>query len=169
MLLSEFGATTGADILVMRAGLGAGPTPFVQDPGNQWGPALSPDERYVAYASEETGRYEIFVTPFPGPGPKRQLTTEGGTEVTWSRDGREIFYRSSGRMMAIPVSSTMPLQVGPSRLLFEDRYAKGAAGLPAYDVSADGRFLMMRTESAGARPELRLVSNWFAELTRLVP
>jgi serine/threonine protein kinase len=169
LLLNEFGATTGADILVMRPGVGAAPTPFVQDPGNQWGPALSPDERYVAYASEETGRYEIFVTPFPGPGPKRQVTTEGGTEVTWSRDGHEIFYRSSGRMMAIPVSSTMPLQIGASRLLFEDRYAPGAAGLPAYDVGADGRFLMMRTESAGGRAALRLVSNWFAELTRLVP
>ena len=109
------------------------------------------------------------MTPYPGPGPKRQLTTEGGVEATWSRDGRELYYRSGERMMAIPIATTPSVQVGRPRVLFEGRFVAGAAGLPAYDVTPDGRFLMMRAESNPQPPELRLVSNWFAELRRLVP
>lgn len=168
MLLSEFGAGTGADVLLLPKGQ-ASPHALVSDPGNQWGPVLSPDERYAAYASEEAGRYEIFVTAYPGPGPRRQVTTEGGVEVRWSRDGRELYYRSGDRMTAVEIETTPLLRVGRARQLFEGRFAKGAAGLPAYDVAPDGRFLMMRAESEPPIPELRLVSNWFAELRRLVP
>ena len=117
----------------------------------------------MAYASEQTGRYEIFVTPFPGPGPKRQVTTEGGSEVTWSRDGREIYYRTRGRMMAIPIATTPSLQAGRPRVLFEGQFVAGAAGLPNYDVTPDGRFLMMRSESEPEPQGLRIVSNWFAD------
>ena len=159
--------TTGADILIRHAD--APPTAFVSDAANQWGPVLSLDQRYVAYASEETGRYEVFVTPFPGPGPKRQLTTDGGSEVTWSRDGREIYYRVRGRMMALPVVTAPSLQVGRPHVLFEGQFVPGAAGLPNYDVAPDGRFLMMRDDSAPETRDLRIVSNWLSEVTRRVP
>ena len=169
LLMADFGTTSGADIIVLHPGSDAPPTALVRDPGNQWGAVLSLDQRYIAYASDETGRYEIFMRPYPGPGPKRQLTTEGGGEVRWSRDGREIYYRNGGRMMARPIATTPSVQVGRARVLFEDSFFPGAAGEPAYDVSPDGRFLMMRAESDTEPRELRVVTNWFSELNRLVP
>ena len=144
--------------------------PFVQEPGNQWGASASPDGRYVAYAGDETGRFEIYVRPFPGPGPKRQLTTEGGEEPVWSRDGRELFYRSGQRLMVIPVATSPPFQSGRPRLVFEGRFVQGDPGLPAYDVSPDGRrFLMMKNEHEAQRRELRVILNWFEDLKRRVP
>jgi Tol biopolymer transport system component len=168
LLISGRGADTGGDLLVFDSSVGRA-TPFVEEPGNQFGGTPSPDGRYVAYASDETGRFEVFVTPFPGPGPKRQLTTEGATEPVWSPRGNEIFYRSGDRMMAIPVTTTPSLVVGPARRLFEGRLTRGAAGLPEYDVAADGRFLMMRPVADAPALELRIVLNWLGELNRLVP
>ena len=170
LLLNELGATTGGDLLVFRPGTEPRVTPFVQEPGNQWGASASPDGRYVAYAGDETGRFEIYVRPFPGPGPKRQLTTEGGEEPVWSRDGRELFYRSGQRLMVIPIATSSPLQSGRPRLVFEGRFVKGDPGLPAYDVSPDARrFLMMKNEHEAQHRELRVILNWFEDLKRRVP
>jgi serine/threonine-protein kinase len=168
MLVSARGADTGGDLVIVDSSSGRA-TPFVQEPGNQFGGTPSPDGRYVAYASDETGRFEVFVTPFPGPAPKRQLTTEGATEPVWSPRGNEIYYRSGDRLMVIPVTTTPSLAVGPARRLFEGRFARGSAGLPEYDVGADGRFLMMRPMGDAPELELRIVFNWLAELERLVP
>jgi len=168
LLLVEFGATTGGDLMLMPPGadrLAA----VVQEPKNQWGSALSPDERFVAYAGEESGRYEIYVAPVPGPGAKRQLTADGGVEAVWSRDGREIYYRNADRIMAIPMTPATGVPSGRPRVLFEDRFDAEAAGAPGYDVAADGRFLMMRADAPPRPPELRLVLRWFEDLNRRVP
>jgi hypothetical protein len=77
--------------------------------------------------------------PDPGPGPKRQLTTEGGTEPVWNPDGREFYYRSGNRTMAMPVKTTPSLVVGRPAMLFEGAFVTGPAGQPAYDVAPDGR------------------------------
>jgi Tol biopolymer transport system component len=169
LFLSVRGAATGGDLVVLGAGRDAQPLPLVQQPGNQFGPTPSADGRYAVYASDETGRYEVFVTPYPGSGERRQLTTEGGTEPVWSRKGNEIFYRQGDRMMSIPVTTAPTLDVGRPRVLFEGRFAAGSAGLPAYDVAADGRFLMLRQERDSAPRELRTILDWFTELTRKVP
>ena len=66
----------------------------------------SPDGRYLAYSGDESGRFEIYLVPFPGPGPKRQLTTEGGEEPVWSRDGRELFYRSGTVMQVVTIDTS---------------------------------------------------------------
>jgi Tol biopolymer transport system component len=167
VVLSELGATTGGDLLLMPPG-SSQPQPFIQQSGTQFGAAVSPDERFVAYAGDESGRIEIYVTPLPGPGPKRQLTPDGGSEPVWSRDGREVFYRQGGRMMAIPVNVSGALVAGPPRALFDDRFAPGSPGLPAYDVGADGRFLMLEGKTE-TEPELRVVLNWIDEVKRRVP
>jgi serine/threonine-protein kinase len=169
MLLNVRGATTGGDLFVLGPGEHAQPVPLVQHRNNQFGPTPSADGRYVAYASDETGRFEIFATPYPGPGDRQQLTTDGGREPIWSRKGDEIFYRQGDRMMSIPVTTGSRVVHGPHRVLFEGRYVAGAAGLPAYDVTADGRFLMLREEREGAPLELRTVLDWFTELNRNVP
>jgi Tol biopolymer transport system component len=164
VFVSTRGADSGGDLMVMRPSESGPPTRLVDEPGNQFGPTPSPDGRYVAYASDETGRFEVFVTPYPGPGAKRQLTTDGASEPVWSPDGREVFYRSGDRMMAIPVTTTPSLVTGRPRVVFEGRFVEGAAGLPAYDVARDGRFLMLRPEGERPPRELRVLLNWFTEL-----
>ena len=168
VLLVELGATTGGDMLLLPPG-SEQPQPLVQRPGHQFGGAVSPDERFVAYAGDESGRNEIYVSSFPQPGPKRQLTSDGGTEAVWSRDGREIFYRNNGRMMAIPVTASAALVAGQPRALFDDAFARGAPGEPAYDVGPDGRFLMLESDVATPPPELRVVLNWLDDVKRRVP
>ena len=96
------------------------------------------------------------------------MTKGGAAEVIWSRDGRELFYRNGGSIWAVPIA-TQPLSIGQPRELFYDRFESNSVGLPNYDVTADGRFLMLQTVSPSPQPELRVVLNWFQELQRLVP
>jgi eukaryotic-like serine/threonine-protein kinase len=169
VLVNAWGPDSGGDLLVVRSSGNSPPTPVVQEAGHQFGGTLSADERFMAYVSDETGRSEVFATPFPGAGNKRQLTSDGGTEPIWSPTGKEIFYRVGDRMMALPVTTTPSLVVGPPRLLFEGRFVSGPAGEPAYDVAPDGRFLMLRTVGEEPKRELRVVLNWFSELQQRVP
>ena len=86
---------------------GAGkPEPVITMPDVQWGGRLSPNGRWLAYTSNESSRFEVYVTPFPGPGPKWQVSTEGGQEIVWSRSGRELFYRNGSQMMSVPIEAT---------------------------------------------------------------
>lgn len=171
ILLSEVAPTTGGDVLWLPNGASA-PEPLVREPGNQWqgggAMALSPDHRMLAYVSDESGRFEIYVRPFSGDGPKRQVTMDGGTEVTWSRDGRELFFRHDGRLMTIAMTPA-GRPSGVPRTLFDDRFEPGAPGQPGYDVGPDGRFLMMRAVAQRPARELRVVLNWLDEVKRLAP
>jgi serine/threonine-protein kinase len=121
-------------------------------------PAFSPDGQWIAYQSNETGRPEIYVRPFPGPGGKWQISKEGGLRPKWSHTGREIFFRAGGRLFSAPVTTVPTFTPGTPRLLFEGQYA------PPYDVASDGRFLMIRDEQPADRTQLRFVLNWFEEL-----
>ena len=115
----------------------------------------------------------IYVRPFPGPGGKLQISTEGGVEPMWSRDGRELFYRIGGKMMAVAIATEPELAPGSPTLLFEGGdLSVVAGGNPAtgYDVAPDGRFVMIRAEeSAGGTQQINVVLNWFGELERLGP
>jgi len=113
------------------------------------------------------------VQPFPDPGGKWQISTDGGTEPLWSRNGRELFYRSGNRMMTVEVTTQTSFSVGKPRRLFEGQYL--AMPFPqlgvAYDVSSDGqRFLMVEEgEQFSAATQINVVQNWTEELKRLVP
>jgi len=146
---------------------GGTPVTITDEPGNQFGASPSPDGRYLVYSSDETGRLEVFVRAFPGPGAKRQITTEGGTEPIWSVGGKEIYYRSGNRMMAVPVTTQPSFDTGPHIALFEGAFVHDARG--AYDVAKDGRFLMMRPVAGRDPRQLHVVLNWTEELKRLVP
>lgn len=134
---------------------------------------FSPDGRYVAYRSTETGQGEVYIRPYPGPGGQQTVSVGGGQQPVWADNG-ELFYRdrTGERMIAVPVSTEPLLKVGTPRQLFQGNYYNLPAGgspRPQYDVTADGkRFLMLETD-ATVRPKLIVVQNWLEELKRLVP
>jgi hypothetical protein len=145
--------------------------PFLQGPARLDAPHFSPDSHWLAYLSDESGRQEAYVQPYPGPGGKWQISTEGGTEPVWNRNGRELFYRSGDKMMAADISPQPSFAAGKPRQLFAGDYVLSYAGGPFYDVSPDGqRFLMLKPVDPGGAPtQINVVLNWTEELKRLVP
>lgn len=160
----------GGDIFLLRPGTGEAPRLVVGGAGNQWGPRPSPDGRYALYMSDETGRFEVYVIALDGSGQRRQLTTDGGTEGAWNPDGKEIFYRSGPRLLALPVTTSPSFKAGKARVLFEGRYAEGPPGIANYDVSPDGRrFLMVEGDYAKPADSLVYLEGWSEVLRRRVP
>jgi Tol biopolymer transport system component len=167
----EVNPTTGYDIWVLRISDHKA-EPFLRTPSNEVQPRFSPDGRWIAYASNESGRYETYVQPYPGPGGKWQISTDGGAEPVWNPTGRELFYRSGDKMMAVDIVTQPGFSAGKPRMLFEGSYEVSAASTPSYDVSTDGqRFLMLKpVEQTQAAPtQINVVLNWFEELKQKVP
>ena len=171
LAFSEITPTTGYDIWVLRLS-DRKAQPFLRTEFNEAVPRFSPDGRWLAYISDESGRWEIYVQPYPGPGGKWQISTEGGTEPVWNPNGRELFYRNGDKMMAVDIATQPSFSAGKPRVLFEGPYAVAPGAAPYYDVSPDGqRFLMLKpSESAQAAPtQINVVLNWFEELKQKVP
>ena len=151
----------------------ARPQPLVQGGFAAEDAVFSPDGRYVAYLSADSGRREIYVRAFSGPGPQVPVSVGGGREPIWGRSG-EIFYRTltGDRMMAARVATTPTLTVGaPSDLFGGDYFMPPSTGSPRpqYDVTADGlRFLMLQPDRT-IQAEIIVVQNWFEELRRVIP
>jgi len=127
---------------------------------------FSPDGRWLAYMSDESGRMEIYVAAFPGPGGRWQISTEGGRTPRWRRDGKELFYLSADRkLMAVEVKPGSSFEAGHPRPLFDAPARRtGPFGVP-YDVSADGqKFLVVMPAGESAPPPMTLVVNWPAAL-----
>jgi len=167
----ESNPTTGSDIWVLRLS-DRKPEPFLVTPFAESVPRFSPDGHWLAYISNESGRYEVYAQPYPGPGRKLQISTEGGTEPVWNRNGRELFYRSGDKMMAVDIATQPGFAAGKPHLLFEGIYERTPATSPNYDVSPDGqRFLMLKPDAqeAAAPTQINVVLNWFEELKRRVP
>ena len=153
------------------------PQPFVKSKFNEGSARFSPDGRWVAYCTNESGRNEVFVQPWPGPGPKIQISSEGGADPIWSRNGKELFYRNGDKMMVVAVSLAGGFQAGKPRLLWEGQYSHGmssSCGPPGtteanYDVTSDGRrFLMVEDRDLGAvSTRIVVVLNFAEELKRL--
>ena len=127
-------------------------------------PALSPDSRWIAYAANESGRYEVYVRPFPGPGSAVQVSQNGGTEPGWALDGRRIFFRADRRMYSAAVATQTALRVTDRRVLFTDAF-DGDMPMPHrnYDVTRDGRHFVMIAAAPDAAPETIVVVNWLDE------
>jgi len=141
--------------------------------------AVSPDGNWITYVSNESGQRETWVAPFPNfAESKWQITTDGGIEPAWGRDGNELIYLivrgTDVSVMAVDIETDPTISWGNSRTLFEGNYHFFGPGFPAYAVSPDGeRFLMKKeVEFAGADaapPRIVIVENWLEELERLVP
>ena len=155
------------DILGIRPGLDTIPVPLVATQFREVSPAPSPDGRWLAYTSNESGDYEVYVVPFPNTTTaKWAVSTHGGTEPRWSHSGSELFYRdASGNLAAAQVRTAPTFSTGRSATLFP---AAGFAAFqfsPQYDVSLDDqRFLMIRPLAASGPDQLIVVENWFEEL-----
>jgi Tol biopolymer transport system component len=156
------------------------PRPLVQTRFADGYPAVSPDGRWLAYSSDESGRNEVYVQPYPGPGPRQLVSIDGGTGPAWSRDGHELFYTSTQtvggqavptRMMAVAVGMKAPFSASAPRMLFQGTYG-ATAGIRSYDVSTDGRRFLMVTQKERAPVKVTtmiLVQNWVEELKARVP
>jgi eukaryotic-like serine/threonine-protein kinase len=152
--------------------------PVVKTPNGEGNGSVSPDGRWLAYQSNESGSWEIYVRPFADRNGERSVvSTGGGTQPRWSADGRELFYVSSrNEMMHVQVASASTWSPGTPEVLFDARqyYLGAVLANPyfMYDVAKDGRFLMIKP-AAGSKAQdttanLIVVQNWFEELKRLV-
>jgi serine/threonine-protein kinase len=167
----EVNPSTQRDIWVLRMG-DRKAQPFLKTRFDESVPRFSTDGRWLAYTSNESGRYEIYVQPYPGPGGKWQISTEGGTEPAWNHNGRELFYRSGDKMMAVDIATQPSFAAGKPRMLFQGPYERSPATSPNYDVSPDAqRFLMLKPADTGESgpTQINVVVNWFEELKRRVP
>lgn len=168
--VSALNPDTGLDIWTVQ--LGEEPQPFVVSPFSETQPQISPDGRFLAYVSNESGRPEVYVHPFPVIGDRWPISTEGGTEPLWSPDGTELFYRHGHTVLAVEITVAPNFEPGIPRPLFDGNYLfpRRQHNPREYDVSPDGnRFLMVRREPSSIPTHINVVFNWLEELERLVP
>jgi Tol biopolymer transport system component len=138
--------------------------PFLVTPFDEFSPAFSPDGRFLAYVSDESGRNDVYVQPYPGPGPRWLVSIEGGEDPIWSPDGREIIYRRGDALMTVSVQTNPSFSVGEEHRVFEGRY-EASMTARNYDVSPDGRhFVFVRGEDTVGAPQFHVVLNWVSEL-----
>jgi len=130
---------------------------------------FSPDGHWIAYHSTLSGREEVFVRPFQGPGRKTQISTDGGMEPVWSRDGKELFYINGDKTIAVDVQTRPDFSAGTPHLLFTGRYLPSPNYISGYDIAPDGkRFLKIQpTNSEQVATQINVVINWFRELQEL--
>ena len=139
-------------------------TPFLRSEANETGGRFSPDGRWMAYASDETGRDEVYVVPFPGPGGKWQVSSEGGAQPRWERDGKELFFLARDRkLMSVEIAQGATLGGSAPRPLFETRSRYTGT---AYDVSPGGRTFLINTLAEGSSTPITVVLNWKSELRK---
>ena len=163
--------TNRGDIVELPLAPNAQMTRLLNSQFNEYGAALSPDARWLAYQTNENGRPEIFVKDLSGSGSRIPISTDGGEEPRWSHDGRELFYRKSNSFMRVAVEPGSAFRAGTPKELFKGVYDLRSNSGVTYDVDPkSNRFLMIRVgEDATAPAQVRVVVNWFDELRRAVP
>jgi serine/threonine-protein kinase len=126
-------------------------------------PSLSPDGKWMAYQSNESGRYEIYVRPYPGPGGRWQVSLEGGTEPKWSPTGKDIFYRDGDKFVAAAVRTVPAFEVTGRTVLFSGTFQANPIGLPVtnYDVTKDGQTFVMLQQAQSTELSVYVTLNWF--------
>ncbi len=153
-------------------------TPFLKPVAiEEYDPEFSPDGRWIAYTTTESGRNEVYVRPYPGQGGKWLISREEGSDPLWARNGKQLFYRSNPsedrqQVWIVDVRTDGGFSAGKPRLLFEGQRLNSCSPIRSWDLSLDSqRFLMVKGEETNLTPvnQLFLVQNWFEELKRLVP
>jgi Tol biopolymer transport system component len=171
LAFDEISPTTGYDIWVLNL-KDHKEQPFLRTRFYEASPMFSPDGRWIAYVSDESGRYEIYVQPYPGPGGKWQVSTDGGTEPHWTMNGRELVYRNGDKVIVVGVATQPTFSTGKPRILFEGPYVSPAINTRTWDASLDGqRFVMLKPVRQEQAPptQINVVLNWFEELKQKVP
>ncbi len=167
IIYRQTGPKTQFDIWVLHLFDKQNPFPLVQSAANESAGVLSPDGSWLAYHSDESGRYEVYVQSFPGGGDKQRVSTGGGVWPYWRGDGKELYYRAlDDKLMAASVSGQTSLAVGAPVALFEFR-SGGLPDQPYYSVDRDGqRFLLNAIVEAETNSPLTVQVNWTAGLKK---
>jgi Tol biopolymer transport system component len=159
-------AAGGSDLVLLPA-TGGAPTPFLTSKASEANGMISPDNKWVAYASNETGDWEVYVTSYPGAAGKWQISRGGGTEPRWRGDGKELYYVAPGGMVtAVPVNGEGTFSSGTPLPLFQEHARSGISStdLFTYDVTRDGsRFIVNRFVKPDHASPLTIVLNATAE------
>jgi dipeptidyl aminopeptidase/acylaminoacyl peptidase len=170
LALVTVGASTSRDVAVLDR----------RDPGKlevllnsrfrEGAPTFSSDGHWIAYVSDKSGRNEIYERPVQGVGEEWTISTDGGTEPVWARNAPLLFYRQDDAMMVVDVVTTPTVSAGKPRRLFEKRFQRSPSFWPNYDVTPDGKRLLMIKRTEQAPPtQINVVLNWFEELKQRVP
>jgi len=143
--------------------------PFLATEFNESDGAFSPDGRWVAYQSSESGRNEIYVRSFPAGGNRFQVSANGGFESVWAKSGKELFYRSGRKLISVPVKPGADFVPGPAKVLFEGDFATGDE-TSAYDVSPDAKrfYFIQEDKKSGNQAKINIILNWSEEIKSLL-
>jgi serine/threonine protein kinase/Tol biopolymer transport system component len=161
LLFSEYTSRGDLDLWIYANGK---TTPLIATPFSESSATFSPDGRFIAFEADDGGTVQVYVQPYPGPGPRTTISNGEGSQPLWAADGRALYYWSFKRLMVVRVQTASGLRVGQPKILFETRYPGAPVG-----AAPDGRFLRFSRRAMVGPPELRVVLNWFEELERLAP
>jgi serine/threonine-protein kinase len=169
LLLVRSDPAWGTDIWRLVVDVQSEPEPWLRTPFNEGGPACAPDQEWVAYHGDESGRLEVYLRRLGDGGGKAQVSRDGGAWPVWARSGRELFYRNDDALVAVSIDWEPALRIGEPIVLFRGQYERESG--PGYDVSRDGqRFVMVKAEEPRPRPShLHLVQDWCQQLPRRAP
>lgn len=165
LALVRVSAETRGDVFLVPTDGSEPPRPYLATPdAYEGGAQFSPDGRWFAFTSDESGRQEVYLTSYPAPDRRWQVSVDGGLHPLWSSDGAHIFYRSGEKVLTVDVTLGDEPVLSQPRLLFERQYRFGQGiSIPNYSLSDDGQGLLMVKEEAGGR-SLSFVANWLASL-----
>jgi hypothetical protein len=170
LLFIEYASRSDIDIWTFSGGE---PSLLLGSRHDEENPSFSRDGRFIAYESDDVGDSNVYVQPFPGPGPRTQVSPDGGYLPRWGPNGRDLFYLHKDALMVATLETGPALQVGRPRVVLEQAYPATGVGPnvhPQFEVAPDGkRFLAVLPRRTAAPLELRVVLNWFEELERLAP
>lgn len=160
----------GLDIWIIPLEGDGLPYPLLATKHGEYNPVFSPNGRWLAYASNASGGSEVYLRPYPGTGRGFPVSTDGGIGPIWSRDGRELFYMSGNKMMAVQIGPDPNAPIGTPEELFDliGRWSTAGNAGKTYDISESGRFLMLK-RIEDTDDQLICVQNWFEELKRIAP
>jgi Tol biopolymer transport system component len=156
----------GSDIFTLQVDGDHALKPFLETRFDEWQASLSPDGKWMAYSSNESGVYQVYIKPFPEGGGRWAVSPDEAYRPLWGPDGKTLYYYSPGKLMSVPIQSTPSLVVGRPQLLVGGYQQKSVDSGLMYDLSPDGSFFVV-TQSKDDEVNLRqinLVLNWFDEI-----
>jgi hypothetical protein len=168
IVYTKTSSTAGFDIWVWPTDGRAKPKLAVHTALNAMHGRLSPNGRWLAYASDESGELQVYVQPFPATGEKRQISPDGGSEPRWRRDGNELFYlASTNKLMSVPMPGGRAFDFGAPKALFDTHVPlTGNPYRSNYAVTADGQRFLINTRIEDAPSPINIILNWTALLKK---